>query len=122
MKEEVHRKLIAKHPGTEHLFEEIHINGKRFFRYKANFKLDKDRVLADVPENLRKTWLALGEASYKSHGQKGLVNGVPVAAHNVSVAMKGKRFKKTELEIATDKLRERLKALKFITQAPSPQV
>ena len=111
--ETTYRELIQRYPQAKVLIEKYQSPyGNTCYRFKAHFKLPKDkRDLSKVHENLKKTWLAVGQASYNSYGQKGLVNGVPVAAHNVSVTMKGKRFKKTDFDRTLEKLKERLKAL-----------
>lgn len=107
MKVETFRRIVKQDPAKAQFYEEYRYKGKLYYRRKSLYKITRD--LDALSENKRKVMLALGETSYGVFGETGLVDGTPVVAHKVSVAMKGKRFKKSDEDIAIDKLRETLR-------------
>lgn len=119
MKEETFKRLVKENPGVEKFYGIYRLNGKRYYRRKTAYAIAHDPTV--LSENKKKVMLSFGEASYVSFGKTGFVDGVPVSAHNVSAAMKGRQFKKSEMEIALDKLRETLQKAKRVFKAPVPR-
>jgi len=108
--------LVRHRPDLAHHFRRIRPGGhikKEYWRRKAK---DEKNRLARHPSKLR-TQVAFGNAGYNVYGERGLPEGIPVAASAVRKAMKGKRYREPAWMKAIRELTEAMKEAIEVVEA-----
>jgi len=103
-------KFVRHRPDLTHHYRYISPGGhikEGYYRRKAK---DEKNRLARKPAKL-KTQEAFGTSAYNSYGERGLPEGIPVAASAVRKEMRGKSFKEPAWKKAIRELTESLKEI-----------
>jgi len=102
--------LVRRRPDLEHHFRYVRAGGhikQGYWRRKA--KDEKDRRTRK-PAKL-KAQVAFGSAGYSVYGERGLREGIPVAASAVRKTMKGKSYRESTVVKMIRQLSEALKEI-----------